>query len=206
MNRKSKIIAGAAAAVAAAGIASFFAVRGAKPAGEELPMPAIGEVAVLDIMNRRTSVREFSSKEIDRQTLAEILWAAFGKNSHGTRTIPTANNKKDLGVYAITPSGAWAYDGEEGRIIQRSAEDLRKLFAKQDFVLDAPLTILYTGTRPEYSGIHAGQSMQNVALYVTAKGLGAVTRAYFEAEALKPALKLGEKETPIISITIGWPK
>jgi nitroreductase len=205
MKKKYKIAIGIAAAVAVA-VYAFSRARRARPVGEELPMPAIGDVAILDLINRRASVREFSAQEIDRQTLSEILWAAFGKNSHGTRTIPTGHNKKELGVYAITPTGAWAYDGEENRIIRRSKDDLRNLFARQGFVMDAPLTILYTGTNPEYAGIHAGESMQNIALYATSKGLGAVTRAYFDKDAVKPALALDEDEAPIISITVGWPK
>ncbi|MDR1009143.1 MAG: nitroreductase family protein [Rickettsiales bacterium] len=205
---KKKIIIGAAALVAGLGVVGLLiSKRGGKPAADmALPAPEVKNVPILALIDLRASGREFSKRELERSMLSEILWAAFGKNSAGRRTIPTAKNEQKLGVYAITGAGAWAYDGEKNRLMIRSKKDLRPLFAQQDYVLTAPLTLLYTGTDAEFSPVHAGAALENVSLYAASMGLTQVVRAYYDKEAVAKALALPEAEKPIISQTIGWPE
>ena len=132
------------------------------------------------------------------------MWAAFGKNSRGTRTIPTGRNQQNLKVFAIRADGAFFYDGE--KLNKVSDADLRPLFAVQPFVMDAPLTLLFAGSDREFSPMHAGSSYQNVALYCAERGLGNVVRAYFDKEAVAKALNFGKDEFAIISQTIGYHK
>jgi nitroreductase len=170
---------------------------------EILPSPAV-ENGILKLIDTRVSSRNFTSREIDSQILSEIMWAAYGKNSHGTRTIPTSRNKQNLSVYAITKSGAFLYNGKN--LIQITNDDLRPLFAMQDFVLTAPLTILYTGTDTENSPIHAGAALQNVGLFASERGMSAVVRMMFDKIAIHKALNLPADEILIVSQTIGWPE
>ncbi|MDR0367008.1 MAG: nitroreductase family protein [Rickettsiales bacterium] len=203
MKKKSLAI-GIASAAALGAVVLSFSRPGKQPA-EALPEVEIARIPVLQTIDARQSHRSFSTRELDKKTLSEILWAAFGKNTHGTRTIPTANNKQALGVYAITNTGAYSYDGEENRLVLRTKQDLRPLFAQQDFVSTAPLTILFTGTDAVSSPIHAGAAVQNLGLYTAASdGLGGVARAFYDKEAVAKALVLAEGEQPIISYTIGY--
>ena len=158
--------------------------------------------SVLKIIDARMATRSFSDRSLDDKTTGEILWAAFGKNSRGTRTIPTAKNEQNLKVYAIRADGAFLYDGE--RLDRVSDTDLRPLFARQDFVLTAPLTLLFVGSDREFSPMHAGSSYQNVALYCAEHNLGNVVRAYFDKPGIEKALGLSPDEFAIISQTIGW--
>ena len=66
-----------------------------------------GHGNILETIDSRKTTRAFSDKEIDDKTMNEIMWAAFGKNSRGTRTIPTAKNNQNLKVYAIRADGAF---------------------------------------------------------------------------------------------------
>ena len=159
---------------------------------------------LMEVINTRKTGREFSKKALDEQTLSEILWAAYGSNNHGTRTIPTARNEQNLKVYAIMADGAWLYNGEKHQLELVVKDDLRKLLAKQDYVKDAPLTIVYTGSNQEYSALHAGSSYQNVSLYAASKGLSAVVRGFFDKDEIKKALKLPKDEFAIITITVGY--
>ncbi len=161
---------------------------------------------ILKLIDARASHRDFSTKEINDKTMNEILWSAFGKNSHGTRTIPTSRNRQALSVYAITSKGAFLYDGE--KMIKVSDKDLRPLFAHtvQSFPKTAPLTILYAGDDTENSPLHAGSAMQNVGLYATEKGLGQVVRMMFDKDAVSTELHLPKGTMPIVSQTIGWQK
>ena len=163
-----------------------------------------GRMGVLKIIDSRASTREFSSREIDDKTMGEILWAAFGKNSRGKRTIPTAKNSQNLKVYAIRAEGAFLYDGEKQ--VKVSDSDLRPLFASQSYVMTAPLTLLFAGSDKQFSAMHAGSAYQNVALYCAERGLGNVVRAYFDKEAIEKALGFSKDEFAIISQTIGWGK
>ena len=167
--------------------------------------PRLGKSSILKTMDARMTTREFSSKPIDDKTLDEILWAAFGRNSRGTRTIPTSRNAQDLKVFAIRADGAFFYDGE--KLNKVSDEDLRPLFAeRQAFVMDAPLTLLFAGSDRQSSPMHAGSSYQNVALYCAERGLGNVVRAYFDKAGVERALGFPKDEFAIISQTIGWKK
>ena len=78
------------------------------------------------------------------------------------------------------------------------------IFATQDFVEKAPLTLLYTGSDSKNSPMHAGSAYQNVGLYCTSKGLNNVVRGYFDYEEVQKELNLPEDEKVIISQTIGW--
>ncbi len=64
-------------------------------AEHKLPTPERGGgMPLMQALNERRSVKEFDNRQIDDQTLSEILWAAYGVNrSGGLRTIPTAMNQ-----------------------------------------------------------------------------------------------------------------
>lgn len=173
---------------------------------KKLPSPVLsGGQPLMEVLKNRHSAREFSSSAIDDQTLSEILWSAWGISHDGKRTIPTSMNKQNLNVYAIMQEGAWLYDASTNSLQQTSSEDLRPMLAQQSYVLDAPLTLVFTGTDKEKSSLHAGSAYQNVGLYATSKGLNNVVRAYFEKQPLAKALGV-ETDEILISQTIGWPK
>jgi nitroreductase len=178
----------------------FIAVAIAAMAALEIARPRV-RGGILKTMDARMTRRDFSDKPIDDKTVANILWAAFGKNSRGTRTIPTARNEQNIKVYAVRADGAFLYDGE--RLNRVSDADLRPLFAYQDFVATAPLTLLFVGSDKQFSPMHAGSGYQNVALYCAERGLGNVVRAYFDKAGIEKALGLAENEFAIISQTIG---
>ena len=136
-----------------------------------LPEPNIQGGAILRTINARKSTKEFDKREISEQILSDVLWAAWGVNSDGKRTIPTSRNRQDLTVYAIMPHGAFLYDAPNNELVEITGEDLRPLFATQDYVMDAYLTLVYVGTDIPNATLHAGSAYQNVALYAADAGL-----------------------------------
>lgn len=172
---------------------------------QKLPQPIItGGKPLMETLSARKTERTFSKKAIDDQTLSEILWSAWGISHDGKRTIPTSMNKQNLKVYALKVDGVWRYNAENNTLEQISKQDMRPLFATQDFVKTAPLTLLYTGTDIKNSPLHAGSAYQNVGLYCASKGLNNVVRGYFDYEQVEKALKFPTEEKAIISQTIGW--
>ncbi len=172
---------------------------------KKLPDPQTsGGVPLMEAVQKRHTAREFSAEKIDDQTLSDILYVAWGISHDGKRTIPTSMNKQNLAVYAVMPDGAWLYDAAGNRLIQVTAEDLRPLFDSQDYMKDARLTLVFTGSDPKNSPLHAGSAYQNVGLYAASRGLNNVVRGWFDRDGVAKALNLKPEEV-IISQTIGWP-
>ncbi len=171
----------------------------------KLPEPQKdGGIPLMEAITKRRTTREFSAKEIDNQTLSDILYAAWGISHDGKRTIPTARNLQDMQVYVIKADGTFLYDGTSNNLTPVSDKDLRSYFNKQDFMADAPLTLLFTGKDPKYAPMHAGSAYQNVSLYTAGRGLNNVVRGMFDKEGIAKELNIPEEEV-LISQTIGWP-
>ncbi len=171
------------------------------------PLPVVAtDSGFMELLDRRMSGRNFASTEIDNDTLSKILWVAYGKNSRGTRTIPTSMGLEDLNVYVISKTGAYLYDGENNNLIKKSDNDLRPIFAQQNYVMTAPVTILYTGTDPMNSPIHAGAALQNVGIYLAEQNMAGVVRMMFDKTKIKSELNMASDELPIVSQTIGFRK
>lgn len=171
-----------------------------------LPAPEkTGGMPLMDVLNARRSERLFSPEALDNQTISNILWSAYGvSNPDGRRTIPTARNKQNLKVYALTPDGAFLYDAPNNKLIQITTTDLRNLLSEQQkFAGVAPLTLVFVGTGDRYDGTHAGSAYQNASLYCVSAGLNQVVRGLINDEALKKELKLNENESVVVSLTIG---
>ncbi|MDR1026194.1 MAG: nitroreductase family protein [Lactobacillus sp.] len=165
-----------------------------------------GGMPLMEALAQRKAYRDFSNKEIDKQTLSNILWAAYGKNERGTRTIPTARNQLNLKIYAVMKDGVWLYDGEKHALKKIIDKDIRPLLARQEYVMDAPLNLIFTGTDEIYSATHAGSAYQNVALYTASKGMINVVRGMIDKEAIHKELKLAADEKIIVSQAVGWAK
>jgi nitroreductase len=174
---------------------------------QKLPAPLInGGKPLMETLAARRTEREFSPREIDAQTLSEILWSAWGISHGDKRTVPTSQNKQNLKVYVAKADGTWLYNAKDNRLEQISPQDLRPLLAKQDFVKTAPLTLIFAGSDSKNTPMHAGSAYQNVGLYCASKGLSNVVRGYLDREAVEQALKLPPEEKVVITQTIGWPK
>lgn len=190
-----------------ASIIMFTGVAMADSVIKELPKPKTTDgKTLMETIKERHSYRDFSNKGIDNQTLSDILWVAFGVKENGKRTIPTARAQEDLAVYVLMSDGAWLYDGKANKLQQVAADDLRPLLAKQPYVTDAPLTLVYVGKDKMNAALHAGSSYQNVSLYAASNNMAAVVRGLFDKDEVKKALKLNKDENVIVSITVGWPK
>lgn len=171
----------------------------------KLPQPDKSS-ELMQLLDKRHSSRSYSNKPVSEQTLSDLLWAAFGINQKGTRTVPTAMNKQNLNVYVVYQNSIWSYDAAANSLIKVSDEEISDYIAKQDFVKDAPVNLIYTGSDKEFSSFHAGAAAQNVYLYATNKGLNTIVRAYIDKDELKDKLHLGREEFVIMNQVIGYPE
>jgi len=173
----------------------------------KLPKPnTSGGKPLMETMSERRTSRDFNGKEIDNQTLSEILWSAYGvSHERGLRTIPTSRNQKDLEVYVIKKDGAWHYDADDNVLHHIADKDLFPLFATQDFMKDVPVILVYTGTNDRNTtAMHAGSAYQNVGLYCASKGLKNVVRGLINHDEIAKALGLKKGHQVIVSQAVGW--
>lgn len=169
----------------------------------KLPKPEI-DTPLMKLIDARATIRNISDKKIDLDVLSNILWSAFGTNSHNTRTIATGKNEQDLKVFVIYDNKVWLYDGINNKLNKYSDVDLMPYLAKQDFVNVSPVHLIYAGGK-HYAYAHSGSAYQNVYLYAAEKGLATVIRGYIDAEGVHKALNLPEDEIVTYHQVVGYP-
>ena len=178
-------------------------------AGEvkELPAPVMtGGMPLMEAIAKRQSARDYdTTRAIDDQTLADILWVAWGKSPHGKCTIPTSRNLQNMQLFVLTPTGTWEYDGMAHKLTKINDKNLIPLCERQDFVKNAPLHLLYTCLNDRGGENHVGSAYQNVYLYCTSRGLSTVIRAMIDKPALESEIGLPENHSVIVHQCIGWP-
>ena len=180
---------------------------------QDIPLPQprkTGGKPLMEALSERQSTREFSDRELDEQTLSDLLWAAYGFNREDKRTVPSANNKQEFIIYTVLKSGVYVYDAKANVLIQKVKGDFRDKTGKQDFVPVAPLNLVYVAdlSKNDASGaaVNVGFIAQNVYLYCASAGLGTVVRGWFDKTEVKAALQLSDTEEPILTQTIGYRK
>lgn len=175
---------------------------------KQLPKPVMtGGMPVMQAINTRASGRLYDVKRpVDDQTLSELLWVAWGVNTQGKRTIPTARNQQNMKLYLLTPTGTWLYNGPKNCLDRVNGENLIALTATQEFVNDAPVHLLYVAKDDKWGRCHVGSAYQNVYLYAASKGLATVIRGLIDADALTVKLGLTGGERVIAHQTVGWPE
>ena len=149
----------------------------------------------MQVLSKRASTRDFDTqKNIDSQTLSNLLWAAWGYNREDKRTAPSAMNRQEISLYIVTAQGVY----------------FRENAGMQPFVHTAPLNIIFTADLEKAPGndmmfVDCGFISQNIYLYCASVGLGTVVRGSFNGDELAKILKLNEKQKVVLTQTVGYP-
>ena len=183
-----------------------------------LPPPEMdGGRPLMRVLKERASSRAFSAKPVSSQTLANLLWAAAGVNrpDTGKRTAPSARDRREIMIFAITAAGTYRYNPDAHALEPVTGRDLRSLAGTQEFVSGAPLNLVYVvelAKMPElsperqliYSSTDAGMIAQNVYLFCASEGLSTVVRGAIDREALGAALGLSVLQRILIAQSVGF--
>lgn len=185
----------------------------------ELPAPnKTGGMPLMEALECRGTARDFSTQEIDPQTLSNLLWAAWGynRNNSAKRTAPSSHNRQDISVYVSLPMGTYLYNARENVLEMVLAEDIRFLTGVQDFVGKAPVNLIFVSDISKITGkdergtyetayVNTGFISQNVYLFCASAGLSTVTRAMVDKQALSQKLGFGKHHVITLVQTVGWP-
>ena len=172
----------------------------------KLPAPKTkGGMPLMEALQKRVTSREFSDKMLSDQQLSDLLWAANGINrDNGKRTAPSARNCQEIDIYVFIEKGVFLYVPEKNLLKQVIKEDKRKMAARQPFVADAPVLLMFvanydkmTGMDKEakefYGATDAGFVSQNVYLYCASEGLSTVVLGSIFRDEIKELLKFNGK-------------
>jgi len=188
------------------------------------PQPGAGS-PLIQLLWKRKSSREFSSKPLPVEVLSNLLWAGFGINRpDGKRTAPYARasmknpDEQGIDIYVILPEGLYLYDPKPNQLKLVVAEDLRGLAGTQPYVKEAPVNLIYVSDYAKMkdnipneqkiflSCAEAGFISENVYLYCASEGLATVVRAWIDRPALSKAMQLRPDQKIILGQPVGYPK
>lgn len=186
----------------------------------KLPNPVTtGGKPLMEVLKARSSGREFSEEKIPLQTLANLLWAAWGINRpDGRRTAPSAGNGQEIEIYVALPEAAYLWDAKTNTLNPVVAGDHRADTGTHIFVPTAPLNLVYvadtkkanrTSTDPQQIinlGADTGFISENVYMFCTSEGLSTVVRAGIKKEDLAKVLKLRDTQMIVLAQSVGFPK
>jgi nitroreductase len=181
-----------------------------------LPTPQTGGgKPLMQVLKERKSVRDFGSEALSRQTISNLLWAAWGVNREdGRRTAPSASNRQEIDVYVVMADGAYVYDAQANALKPVAPADLRKVTGTQAYVAGAPLNLVYVADTAKLGGDDAaklatanadtGFIAQNVYLFCASEGLGTVVRGSVNRDDLGKALNLRAGQRITLAQSVGY--
>jgi SagB-type dehydrogenase family enzyme len=184
----------------------------------DLPAPQkSGGMPLMDALAKRSTAREFDSKDLSPQQLSSLLWASFGINRpDGKRTAPSAKNCQETDLYVILKQGAYLYDAKSNRLNLVVNDDLRSLAGTQAFATNAPVTLVFVADfarmekwsveeKKNFAGMDVGYISQNAYLFCASEGLVTGARASVDRKALGGKLKLRPDQMIILAQSVGHP-
>lgn len=205
-------------AAAATAVAPSFAET---TAAIDLPPPATnGGKSLMQALQSRRSIRDYSDRALPNEVLSNLLWAAWGVNRPETdgRTAPHWHNAYALDIYLTRADGVWVYAPKGHRIVFHMNGDLRaQTTTGQPFVGAAPLNLVYAvdlakltpasdGEKAIAAAACAAVVAQNVYLYCASAGLATVLRQSVPGAALAKTLQLQPSQIIQFAQTVGYPK
>jgi nitroreductase len=176
-------------------------------------------------LRARCSVREYTTRALSLQAVAELLWCAFGVNrpASAERTAPSWRHAIETEVFLATAEGVWRYDAAAHRLLPHLPRDIRAETGQQDFVGVAPVEMIYVASgerlqtaaadsvvsaaeKLRVASADAGFIGQNVSLYCASVGLASVFRGSVDAAKVGRLLKLPAADFVTFAQTVGYPK
>ncbi|MCM8825740.1 MAG: SagB/ThcOx family dehydrogenase [Candidatus Omnitrophica bacterium] len=178
----------------------------------QLPQPSLDSgVSLEQAIYKRRSVRSYRKTPLEIGEISQILWAAYGKNAYGKRTVPSAGATYPFDIYLVAgnvkgiENGIYFYDGKSHSLSLIASGDFRGALAhasyEQGFISEAPAVIVlvaqfqrttaFYGKRGErYVYLDAGHIGQNVSLQVEAMGLGTCMIGAFDDRMVAKILSI----------------
>src|SRR5262245_33708462 len=115
------------------------------PSAIKLPVPRMqGGMPLMQALKERQTSRVFLNKPLSRETLSDLLWAAFGYNrpAEGKRTAPSAWDHQEIDIYVFTSEAVYMYEAKQHLLQPVLPTDLRAATSDDDFARVAPVSLV----------------------------------------------------------------
>ena len=117
----------------------------------------------------------------------------------------------------LLKTGAYVYDAKANKLGLVLAEDVRKLGGTQDFITNAPVTLVLVAdlskmgngseeSKKNTANVNVGYISQNVYLFCASEGLATGARGSVDRAALGSRMKLRPDQVIILAQSVGYPK
>ena len=168
-----------------------------------LPEPNVISFSVDELIQKRTSIREFEQTPLSDNELSTILWHAYGIRDDGSYTIPSMQSSYAVVLYVLMSDGIYHYDPIQHELEFYTSGDYRNIGQ-----YEAPIqlglcwnsTILEDKTR---AGMQIGAMGQNI--YHTCLALGLGTVATGEIPCPLDSIGLPDEHKGMIVMPVGIP-
>lgn len=172
-------------------------------------------LSVMEALQNRASVREWSPKKLSLQDLSDLVWAANGINrpGEGKRTAPSAMNAQDIDVYVFAEEGVYLYEPTRQLLKGIKKGDFRSVMGQQEspvvLLLVSDISRFQRGdqnVKANWGAFDAGIVSQNITLFCAGTGLKTRPRAGMDQAKVKEILSLNENQLPMLNLPVGYPK
>ena len=192
-------------AVAVLGVVAVAAATATAKSADALPAPdKTGGKPLMQCLTERKSSRNFdAARELDMQTISNLLYAAWGVNRPGEskHTAPTARNVQDVIVMIALPQGVFRFEPDAHALTQVSTDDVRAKLGSNARMLGsagAVVVLISDFSRLGQESLsvsagaafHAGSVSQNISLYCASADLGSVVVGSFNESAIRELFAL----------------
>jgi nitroreductase len=183
----------------------------AQQASIQLPQPQItAGMPLMQALAHRHTTRAFLDKPLPAQTLANLLWAAFGVNRPRSvkpglgRTAPSAMNSQDIELHVVLADGVYIYDAEHSLLVPSVAGDLRGKISPEPAAHAAVTLVYVAAAKDDFAQVDVGFIGQNVYLFAASEGLNAWFYTFHGAD-VAAALKLPADKRALYAQSVGYP-
>jgi nitroreductase len=169
----------------------------------ELPDPLFMDITIDEIIQKRTSVREFTDESVTLEELSTILWAAYGIRGDGTHSVLSIKGSHAVKIYILNEDGIYRYEPSNHSLIFYKTGDFRYIGQYEAPIQFGLIWDKSLNSDENVVGAEIGEVGQNIYHSCIAIGLGTVTTA--EVPSPLQSIGLPQDHVGRIVMPIGHP-
>ncbi|MGQ9460586.1 MAG: nitroreductase family protein [Candidatus Bathyarchaeaceae archaeon] len=162
-------------------------------------------------VSRRQSIRSYTSEDVSRQQLLEVLWAAYGY-ANGHRSVPQIGYDYSLIIFPVNTTGSYRYIPESNSLVVHDLTVNKETIRPHDsnWPSDSSIVLVVVWNQTKmgngyFASAEAGCLVQNVYLAAANLNLGTCCVGSINSEGLRNALELPSSLIPLLVMPLGYP-
>ncbi|GAB6006973.1 hypothetical protein JCM12214_28730 [Geobacillus vulcani] len=206
------------------GIRLFQRESSSKQIVEGIQLDETIKTSIINILEKRKSIRKFKKSQISYSQLSTILWAMYGKNKKGHRVVSSAGDSYEITLYLLVnessveqlDKGIYRFEPETNCLV--FIDKFKKMddffitrhidysTANFSIILTGDLSYIcdrYYGRGYRYLLIESGLILQNAQLVGHEIGIGSTIIGGVNESEINNKLELGDSQIVISGMVFG---